>query len=886
MEKNGIDYIKEINTYKREGWFRHLVDLVISKKGYLSESERNNILNVLCGVTDDEIDINIKILNDTALEENDDINYIETISIMKMYGFENVNALVDGVEVNFSPRLTVFYGRNGSGKSSYFRSLSCFSKSPKQIKGFINDKVNNDDKEKVVKLQYCKYDDYLAYNYQKTEVPQINCTVWKSTNVNNKISIKEKLHFYDFENVDIIINRGRDLNWKLEPFKLHYFEIISEEINKLQLKCDEIINNNTSKINTITQELKNNFFFIEIETIVKLLLNGENENTIFRPLSHEEKKTLQELQENYNLLKRESYSDRLKLIKQLRFKLDSIISLLKDIEKEEDIIKKLKSAEEEYITFKELYDRNKLDQLLEKNVQYINIQGWKDFIIHALEIVEGYNYPKENDRCIFCNQTLSAQSIELIKKYDQIFNSKYKNDLKAREYKFENLKIELNRIQQQKNIFEQEYFYLNDIIKEVYEVKEAALMKEIELTSSIKNMTGKDIRSLIHIIETIYIDKVDKDIELLNNREVNREHKLNYLNKQISQYEEREFIAENKAKFKIIADIKLSNDKLINISTLLSSQKATITKKETEAKTALQLNKYEKLFKSELKKFNFKLDIENKIRKGKLGRKIYGEEVDKILSEGEKNVIGLADFLAEVNYYDNDNNPIILDDPITSFDAERIEMIAERLVTESKKRQVIVFTHNKPFVLAIKDKIDFIKNKTKCKCKLCQDNYKCNDTNNIYCTKMYEIYSLNGMSGFCIEILPVNETKAIKDKIENIITKPESSAIDVLEGYLLLRVLIEYFIDNYLLKSVRSRLNPESDTIPWDNLSKIVCLRDDDGREGSLSIVREKYSKLSSISIHIDKRKQGLPYGKPQLIEDLNDLRTKNSKFKEWYDNL
>ena len=70
---------------------------------------------------------------------------------------------------------------------------------------------------------------------------------------------------------------------------------------------------------------------------------------------------------------------------------------------------------------------------------------------------------------------------------------------------------------------------------------------------------------------------------------------------------------------------------------------------------------------------------------------------EKILSEGEQRAIALADFLAEVN-----SNPanagIALDDPVTSQDHQRKTMIAKRLVEEALKRQVIIFTHDLPFL--------------------------------------------------------------------------------------------------------------------------------------------------------------------------------------------
>jgi len=72
-------------------------------------------------------------------------------------------------------------------------------------------------------------------------------------------------------------------------------------------------------------------------------------------------------------------------------------------------------------------------------------------------------------------------------------------------------------------------------------------------------------------------------------------------------------------------------------------------------------------------------------------------ELAHIVSEGERRAVGLAFFLAELSTMAADSG-IILDDPVSSFDDDRRQSIAERLMAEARRRQVIVFTHDLPFV--------------------------------------------------------------------------------------------------------------------------------------------------------------------------------------------
>lgn len=71
-----------------------------------------------------------------------------------------------------------------------------------------------------------------------------------------------------------------------------------------------------------------------------------------------------------------------------------------------------------------------------------------------------------------------------------------------------------------------------------------------------------------------------------------------------------------------------------------------------------------------------------------------------VLSEGEQRALSLSFFFAEVACADHGGG-VVLDDPVSSLDDERREYIAARLVAEAALRQVVVFTHDLPFMLDI-----------------------------------------------------------------------------------------------------------------------------------------------------------------------------------------
>lgn len=80
-------------------------------------------------------------------------------------------------------------------------------------------------------------------------------------------------------------------------------------------------------------------------------------------------------------------------------------------------------------------------------------------------------------------------------------------------------------------------------------------------------------------------------------------------------------------------------------------------------------------------------------------------KIDEILSEGEQRAIALGAFFAELALT-NHSCGIVLDDPVSSLDHWRRRNVARRLVEESKKRQVVVFTHDTSFLGQLRDEIE------------------------------------------------------------------------------------------------------------------------------------------------------------------------------------
>ncbi len=99
---------------------------------------------------------------------------------------------------------------------------------------------------------------------------------------------------------------------------------------------------------------------------------------------------------------------------------------------------------------------------------------------------------------------------------------------------------------------------------------------------------------------------------------------------------------------------------------------------------------------------NLSVSLQSRSVKGKALHKLklelsQAKSPRDILSEGEQSAIAIGSFLAEVKI-GGGTGGIVFDDPVSSLDHKRRERVANRLVQEAGKRQVIIFTHDVYFV--------------------------------------------------------------------------------------------------------------------------------------------------------------------------------------------
>ena len=234
------------------------------------------------------------------------------------------------------------------------------------------------------------------------------------------------------------------------------------------------------------------------------------------------------------------------------------------------------------------------------------------------------------------------------------------------------------------------------------------------------------------------------------------------------------------------------------------------------------------------------------------------KKLEEILSEGEQRAIALGSFLAELKLA-NHTGGIIFDDPVSSLDHIWRRYVAKRLVEESSRRQVIVFTHDTTFLGQLRDQEDFREN---------PDNHL-----------IQFLEWKGGKPGFVNDGLPWGH-KSYKERLDFLekehkrledlpwpqYPNDEESA-EMRKAYNHLRATIERVIQDVALNGVIRRFR---DWVRVDSLESVACLVDSDCKE-----IARLYQHCSTV---VDSHDPSSDKNDPvptatKLGEDIDDLK-------------
>lgn len=613
--------------------------------------------------------------------------------LSEIKGIKGVNALKDEQSMPISKNLSVLYGDNGVGKSGYIRILNnAFqSRGDKTLVRNIHSAVKPKETSCIFKFKN-PLEEYELKFPDDSKNYEFTCySVFDSSSITAHLTTENVIQFL--------------------PNGLEFFDAFSNAITKVQGLLETDIDINSPSNSFID--------FFDHDTTVKKLVASLSSSSDLNVIQEKSKitpgeiKNLASLEKSLIDLKKIDVAKKVKNLKRIQEQLDEFQEELETINKyfSDTAIAKLKKLIQDYIHNKKLSASEGLAQFETENIGSIGSDEWKDLLVAAKIFAEiQYDdedfYPADKDFCLLCHQPLSKEAKQLFEAYWKFLTSNAEKDLnkvinKISEQQTELTELDTKVLSDDSVLFDwlSENSEANLKIWTAQIKSVEALRKQILVSLKSKKWNDEIIAKQISVKAFTVIEKSIQDkISSFNEAEISRKIKLT--EKEIQELKDRkklatllprieEFIKQRKWAAK-------ANTKRFNTRKITQQQKDLFSKFVT--------NEYVRIFNEECDKLDakFGINISQRAAKGNTLKQLVlaGWTPSEILSEGEQRAISLADFLTEAQM-GNKNKGIIFDDPVNSLDHIRRQTIAERLVEESKVRQVIVFTHDITFLLAL-----------------------------------------------------------------------------------------------------------------------------------------------------------------------------------------
>lgn len=859
---NAINELIKLNFDERE-WICELRNKVC-EHGVLSEDDVQTAF--------DKLNSDIK-LSGIVLPDTTGTTVAANKTLYKLYENTNAAGLYDNKHITFSPSFTLIYGKNGSGKTSYYKILKDAFHSSQDIIGNIYQvsaipstaKIDFVDKKKhranQLKGITAGFPDPSAFTIE-----------WLAGKQN-----PSHIKFCDDRILSSSLSK-KDSGWSVDRYKLGYYDTLRSSVEEVEKKYNEHLTGLNARYSENFEILIKGLKSDAEKSIKKFLLANKD---VVKPLTDKLEELSKLTLEADHLIKKgdlqrttnmsvEDLTDKIDLatirsnaIVKIQAYIDELISIYKEVKAVNDRIEqvaKLKKSLDfsKFNQFKLLFDpqvnKDKYVELLQKIAETALTFGFE-------------NYPDEVEKCFYCNQELPDENKSLIKDIHQLIDNEVNKEITQ-------LQTLLRRYQSKVDKMLQTKAELITIasLGEIYQTADQAMIDfgqwqnqrfdptELNLLKiDLDDLKPIDVNFEIIVIQlNDLLDMVQSegyvirhDLGDLKGRLLAIETLKKEARENLALLEDKEFCVNQKVLIegllKSLEDIKTCKKSGSNFQ----SYKMKISKDKGRVEEELIRNNYLQSFNKNLAYFeiarrdNIKRPFSNPVGTSKIDAKIEANNksfsVSAILSEGEAKVYSICDWLTELEF--DDKEILVFDDPITSLDDSNIYKVVDKIIDLSKAYQVVVFTHNFEFYHRLIQKSLGSSSMHKAKCGLCEHSSEADQcagklpgsTEIHKCATYYIIeHALQpGMVKEEVIFMTLDWEERIKIIRDNLI------AGDITQADKHLRTTINNFFERFVLNDIKRQVYRNNDLIKeWRGMRDIS--------EVDYNILMEVHNKISA----------------------------------------
>jgi hypothetical protein len=638
------------------------------------------------------------------------------LRLTKISNLQNINALAKDQVIPFNPQLTAIYGANASGKSGYARVFACagFTRGDRRVFPNIADESASGNQQSA-DIQICSEDgeDEVCYLVGEPNPGFSFCHVFDSTSVN--------------------VHLRKTNEFSFSPAGLENLARLAEETDFVR----KILRD---KIAELQKPHDFNKYFVGEESVVSELIKNMSEEMDSDEISRlanvteEDEKKAGEDEKRLNFLKFlnidekvKGYNKNISDLNGLKGKLVVVGEQLKD-----GFFGTLDDSIDSYVKVSDLAKQMGVDQFKCDYFKQVGSDEWYRFIKSAKELAEAEGvpserepYPQEGERCLLCRQLLPDEALDLVRRIWKFLEDDVQRRLKDAEDELKKLKDGFNLVQT--DFFNEDSVYYRLVQENKAEL--LAVIKGFSAACGTRKSKGVEFikNAKSEILPPLPANGFQVVVEIVSALEKQRDELLKKdPAEEISKLEKALMLYRHRLILK-----KIKNDVVVYVALLSWASAASkkmgntthITKKHDalfeEIVTGGYIEQFNRVLDELGPPINVRIDTiprkaatYKQIVLNKCVAAVPDATPDRILSEGEKRAVSLADFLTEVDM-DPGCTCMVLDDPVTSFDLEWREKIAPVFAREAAKRQVVIFTHDLAFLYhlieaAEKEKIEVL----------------------------------------------------------------------------------------------------------------------------------------------------------------------------------
>jgi energy-coupling factor transporter ATP-binding protein EcfA2 len=685
-----------VNSDQKPLWWRQVIRRVM-EQGELKQQD----LQLIYQVAKMEFGLLAKNVDYTSYIKLVDVAGFETeaapVTLASIGNVKNVSSLIEDVTLNFPIEgLTAVYGDNGAGKSSYARIMksACLTRGdvPVITTNAFNPSTIPSQATLGVSIGGAAVVENIWTIGGKPSPELKSIRVFDSHSATHYISKTDSVEYKPAE-VRLLDELSRacqfvkdELTREIAPFSTPYRIPDLNPLSKVSAFCNSLV--------TATQ------------ATLDARCGGEDELPEIALL----KKDVIELSGKTPAQVKAIYESKLKHREPLLNFLTNLYEKLGDVN-----LARLGALYDDKLTKLKVAEQVRRSTLNGLPIEGIGNEAWKEMWSHAQNFIMSNGDdktfpPVENEHCPTCIQPIGSQAAARMARFaDYITNQSLVDADKATT----TLTLQMNLIAQLSFDLKPYGGVLEELVQSANDATEQFNTCIQQLSDRKSNLTSAEPTFSYPELDMRFVQRLSQQVEAIKAKrdgvvdDGSLTQSIKLMQDRLIELEDRQRLSAHKEN--II--LEMNRIKMLGRfnSALSTTNLSLITRFISELAKTGSLGLINTAFANELSALGFKsFDVETKTQ-GSAGQQKLTLQISKnaskighIASEGEQKCIALAGFMAELTI-DNRKSAIIFDDPVNSLDHKWRRKFAKRIADEALHRQVIVLTHDLPFLMMLSE---------------------------------------------------------------------------------------------------------------------------------------------------------------------------------------